>query len=161
MAKFKYGERVINLQYGWEVPFLGKGVVKENDSGCPYVLWDGVGIYAQTEDYMVLSEEFLSERESVNCCDGYGNIVKTFKITDPSSEIAHILENAVEREQSNNELQKYTFTYTDANREITHVFKEEMLEYDLEDIVAEFRAFLLGLGFTAEHVGGFIDESKL
>ena len=136
MAKFSKGDRVRNLEDNWVIPYLSEGTVGENYSSVPYVRWD------ETDTVNAQEEELL-------------------ELIDPSSEIAHILESAVEREQSNNELQKYTFTYTDVNREITHVFKEEMLEYDLEDVVAEFRAFLLGLGFTAEHIGGLIDESKL
>ena len=140
MAKFSKGDKVVQIssEYG-STPFMTRGVVDEDNSELPFVNWDlGDGqskILAEKEEYLMS--------------------------IDPSSEIAHILETAVEREQSNNELQKYTFTYTDINREITHVFKEEMLEYDLEDVMAEFRAFLLGLGFTAEHIGGLIDDSKL
>jgi len=43
MAKFKKGDRVINLQTDdFYIPHLAKGTVDENNSAIPYVIWEEV-----------------------------------------------------------------------------------------------------------------------
>lgn len=62
MAKFKKGDRVVNLQKNdIYIPHLAKGVVAENGSEVPYVIWDRVNAIAgkgnkrpQTEDRLKL-----------------------------------------------------------------------------------------------------------
>ena len=55
----------------------------------------------------------------------------------------------------------YTFSYTDDTRNINHSFSADIEDYGLEDVIAEFRLFLLGLGFAEEHATEYIDDRKL
>lgn len=57
--------------------------------------------------------------------------------------------------------ESFTFTYSDANNDITHTMTEETCDYDLEDVVATFVNFLKGVGFADDDIGDYIDVDML
>ena len=82
--------------------------------------------------------------------------------TDPASEIAQIIEESITKSDEKIPVDKFEFRFADEyGREISHKFQQSEMDYGLEDIVAEFAHYLMGIGWDREDVYKYIREDRL
>ena len=136
MARFKVGEKVIL-----------------NDDGYVSAKMGSVGI-VQDEDII---PEVLFENGAMICVDE----LDLEPYTDPASEIAQIVENSINLTEPI-PVDKFEFTYKDEyGRTLSHKFEQSEGDYNLCDVIASFRLFILGIGWGREVVDKYIREDRL
>ena len=136
MARFKVGEKIVL-----------------NDDGYVSAKMGSVGI-VQDEDII---PEILFENGVMICVDE----LDLEPYTDPASEIAQIVENSINSIE-HIPVDRFEFTYKDEyGRTLSHKFEQSEGDYDLCDVIASFRLFILGIGWGREVVYKYIREDRL
>ena len=136
MARFKVGEKIVL-----------------NDDGYVSAKMGSVGI-VQDEDII---PEVLFENGAMICVDE----LDLEPYTDPASEIAQIVENSINSTEPI-PIDRFEFRYADEyGRELSHKFQQSEMDYGLEDVVAEFAHYLMGIGWDREDVYKYIREDRL
>ena len=137
MARFKIGDKVQCTESTRYVKAGQIGVVREDDSEYPFVLWDGYECWSISENKLKL-------------------------YTDPASEIAQIIENSINNSTEPIPIDRFEFKYHDEyGREISHKFEQSEGDYNFIDVIASFRLFLLGVGYSQKDVDEIIREDRL
>ena len=82
--------------------------------------------------------------------------------TDPASEIAQIIEESITKSDEKIPVDKFEFRFADEyGREISHKFQQSEGDYNIIDVIASLRLFLLGVGYSQKDVDGIIREDRL
>ena len=82
--------------------------------------------------------------------------------TDPTSEIAQIIERSITKSDEKIPVDKFEFRYADEyGREVSHKFEQSEGDYNFIDVIASFRLFLLGVGYSQKDVDEIIREDRL
>ena len=137
MARFKIGEKVVLNDDGYGATRIGSVGVIQDDNVCPYVLFES-GV--------------------VGCVDE-GELEP---YTDPASEIAQIIEDSINKSDEKIPVDKFEFRFADEyGRELSHKFQQSEGDYNIIDVIASFRLFLLGVGYSQKDVDEIIREDRL
>ena len=136
MARFKVGDRVKCIESTVYVNKGQVGTVAEDKAEYPFVLWD------DGEKWSIYE-------------------LKLEPYTDPASEIAQIVENSINSTEPI-PIDRFEFKYHDEyGRTLSHKFEQSEGDYDLCDVIASFRLFILGIGWGREVVDKYIREDRL
>ena len=139
MAKFQKGDRVkaIKDDGNYSIYIGDTGVVNDDDD-VPYVIWDKDNREMAVFEYMI---------------EPY---------TDPSSEIAQIIEESITKSDEKIPVDKFEFRFEDEyGRELSHKFEQSEGDYNIIDVIASLRLFLLGVGYSQKDVDEIIREDRL
>lgn len=137
MAKYKIGD-IVRLKIGEKTYSVGEG--------CTGVIVDYQG------------DPIVELDDSRRFCIAEFNL----ELFDPSSEISQIIEQSITKSAEKIPVDKFEFCYIDEyGRDLTHRFEQQEGYYDLSDVIASFRLFLLGVGYEREEVNGIIREDRL
>ena len=135
MARFKVGEKIVLNDDGYKLPYGSVGVVQDEDN-LPEILFEN-GV-------MICVDELDLE-----------------PYTDPASEIAQIVEESINSTEPI-PVDKFEFTYKDEyGRTLSHKFEQSEGDYNFIDVIASFRLFLLGVGYSQKDVDEIIREDRL
>ena len=138
MAKFKLGD-VVKLTIGDNMYRLNKG---------------DVGIVVDYYTHPVVELNDLRRFEILE-----SNLEP---YTDPASEIAQIIEESITKSDEKIPVDKFEFRFADEyGRELIHKFEQSEGDYDLTDVIASLRLFLLGVGYSQKDVDEIIREDRL
>ena len=136
MARFNVNDRVKCIESTMYVKKGQIGTVIKNDCEYPWVEWDGRERWAISEDKL--------------------------ELFDPASEIAQIIEESITKSDEKIPVDKFEFRFADEyGREISHKFEQSEWDYSIIDVIASFRLFLLGVGYSQKDVDGIIREDRL
>ena len=137
MARFKVGEKVILNDDGYGSTKIGSiGVVQDEDI-CPDVIFENGVILCVAESELV-------------------------QYIDPASEIAQIIEESITKSDEKISVDKFEFRFADEyGRELSHKFQQSEGDYNVIDVIASFRLFLLGVGYSQKDVDEIIREDRL
>lgn len=150
MARFKIGDKVVMNEHISNIPYGSVGIVIE-EARFPDIAWS---LGDNTKKIWAVDEDLL-------------------KSIDPASEISKIINHSLERENSWDDsveisesmdlpVDRFEFRYQDEyGRELSHKFEQSEGDYDLCDVIASFRLFILGIGWDREDVDKYIREDRL
>ena len=135
MARFKVGDRVKAIKDDGNFSiYIGDTGVVNDDDVVPYVIWDKDNREIAVFEHMI-------------------------ELSDPASEIAQIVENSINSTEPI-PVDKFEFTYKDEyGRTLSHKFEQSEGDYNLCDVIASFRLFILGIGWGREVVDKYIREA--
>ena len=146
MARFKIGEKVVLNDDGYGATRIGSVGVIQDDNVCPYVLFES-GV--------------------VGCV----NESELTPYTDPASEIAQIIEESITKSDGFSGIKgwvepipvdRFEFRFADEyGREVSHKFQQSEGDYNIIDVIASLRLFLLGVGYSQKDVDEIIREDRL
>ena len=138
MAKFKLGD-VVKLTIGDNMYRLNKG---------------DVGIVVDYYTHPVVELNDLRRFEILE-----SNLEP---YTDPASEIAQIIEESITKSDEKIPMDKFEFRFADEyGRELSHKFEQSEGDYNVIDVIASLRLFLLGVGYSQKDVDDIIREDRL
>lgn len=154
MEDFKRGDRVIAVDNDevWKIEMGDVGTVDEVCEQTVYVLWDRIGRKVGMLDTEIIGKYYF---DGIDAPSDIAQIIEQSKLNswDDSVEI---------NESMDLPLDKFEFKYSDEyGRQISHKLNLKEGQYDICDIVAEVRLFLMSVGYDREDVNELIDESRL
>ena len=142
MNDYKKGDRImaVSNDEGWDIKVGDKGTVAFESDIHPYILLD------KTREIVGMS------------ADEIAHVVEL----DPSSEIAQIIEQSITKFDEKIPVDKFEFNFSDEyGRELSHKFEQSEGDYNIIDVIASLRLFLLGVGYSQKDVDEIIMEDRL